>query len=398
MKNILLVLLCMLFTAGSATAYVEDKAMVLSEWDGDADANNLAAAYEMLLATKMGNRFPCLVLIRMNDIAAQIGWARMQQLVGTPEEKQINLKNIGDAMGVKYLIKVTASHMKDNPRTWINIRVLNNLKQTGIYNDMRQFSSPSEAADGVDEMIDRLEKGFAEHLSMQKDGYGEICPFTGRVDVYREVKRDRYEKKSQDLYCKGMDMEGHELEKYSATLQEVWSLERFGNPDTRGGVDATFLEETVSEEVNPCYVCGPDEIARWVWNRTATVSGAINGLSDKSAGESIKNKDATIRLHFTKDGTYTVTVKAASNVGKQTKTVKESAVGLCNTFTRNEPQESAGPKLGLEYTFGPFAGTPFDTKLAQQLEVKVPPQEVALDMKEETILRIDFELERAGDK
>jgi len=398
MRNILLLALCMLFASGSAAAYVEDKLMVASESSNTSEAKNVANTYVQTIAKNMGNRFRCLKVLTMDEITAMIGWARKQQLIGTAEEQQIQLKDIGDAMGVKYIIRVNVLHQQGNPTTTIALKALNNKNQTGIYNDTQIFSSPEAAWDGANVMFDRLVRGFSEHLSMQKGGYGEICPFTGRVDVYREVNRDRHEKKSQDLYCKGMDMAGHELEKYSATLREVWSLERFGNPDTRGSVEATFLEETVSEEINPCYVCGPDEIGRWVWNRTATVSGAVNGLSDKSTGESIKNKDATVRLHFKKDGTYTVTVKAASNAGKQTKTVKESAVGLCNTFTRNEPPESAGLKLGFEYTFGPFAGTPFDKKLAQQLEVKVPPQEVALDMKEETILRIDFALERPGDK
>lgn len=398
MKKILLALLCMLFTAGPTAAYVEDKVMVASESSNTSEAKNVANTYVQTIVRNMGNRFRCLNVLTMDEITAMIGWARKQQLMGTAEEQQIQLKDIGDAMGVKYIIRVNVLHQQGNPTTTIALKALNNKNQTGIYNDTQIFSSPEAAWDGANAMFDRLEKGFAEHLSMQKGGYGEICPFTGRVDVYREVKRDRHEKKSRDLYCKGMDMEGHELEKYSATLREVWSLERFGNPDTRGSVDATFLEETIREEVNPCYVCGPDEIGRWVWNRTESLAGTVNGLSDKSTGESIKNKDATVRLHFKKDGTYTVTVKAASQAGKQTKTVKESAVGLCNTFTRNEPPESAGLKLGLEYTFGPFRGTPLDKKLTQKLEVKVPPKEVALDTREETILRIDFALERPGDK
>lgn len=396
MKKILLLLLCMLFTAKPAAAYVEDKVLVMSESSPTSEAKNVTNTYVQTIARNMGNRFRCLTVITTDEITSMIGWARKQQLMGTVEEQQIQLKEIGDAMGVKYTIRVNVVHAKDNPQTMVAIKALNNKNQSGIYNDTQIFSSPEAAWDGANTMFDRLVKGFSEHLSMQKGGYGEICPFTGRVDVYREVKRARGEKSTQTLYCNGGDWVGHELESYAAAFQEVWSLERFGNPDTKGGVEATFNEKTVREEVNPCYVCGPDDVNRWVWNRTATVSGAINGLSAQSAGETIKNEDATIRLHFTKDGTYTVTVKVASEAGTLTKTVKESAIGMCNTFTRNEPPTSEALKLGFEYTFGPFAGTPFATELAEKLEVNVPLKEIALDTKEETVLRIDFALERPG--
>ncbi|GAM08072.1 hypothetical protein OR1_00342 [Geobacter sp. OR-1] len=395
MKIFLLLLVWIFITADNAQAYTDIKAMVLSEGIGDAEATNVAYGYEMLLTTKLGNRFRCLKLIRMNEISALIGWARMQQLIGTPEEKQIKLQNIADAMGVKYLIRIKATHQQGNPSTWINIAVLNTVKQNGVFYDTRQFSSPREAIDAVDEMVDRLEKGIAEHLSMQKDGYGEICPFTGRVDVYREISRQRnLEEMRQEVYCNGMDQQWRQGEQFRYLDREVWSLERFGNPDTRGGVEGTLEEKTVQEEDNPCYVCGPSEIGRWVWNRTVSASGAINGLSDKSTGESIKNKDATVRLHFKKDGTYTVTVKAASVAGTQTKTIKESATGMCNTFNRNEPPASTPLRLQFEYTFGPFTGSPFDKKLAEKIEVKLPPKEVMLDTTEEAILRLDFDLER----
>lgn len=399
MKKYVLILLGLLFSIGNAQAYTEIKAMVLSEGIGDAESASVAKGYEILMTTRLGNRFRCLKLMRMDDINALISLARMQQLAGTPEERQIKLENIADAMGVKYLIMIKASHQQGNPLTWVNIAVLNTVKQNGVFYDTRQFASPTEAIDAVDDMVERLEKGISEHLSMQKDGYGEICPFTGRVDVYREVSRQRdLEEKKEQVYCNGHDQVWKKGEEFRYLTRELWGLERFGNPETRGSVEATLEEKTVGEEVNPCYVCGPYEVGRWVWNRSVAESGAVSGLSDKSAGETINNRDATIRLHFKKDGTYTVTVKAASAAGLHTKTVRESAEGMCNTFNKNAPAESKSLKLGFEYTFGPFTGTPFDKKLAEKIEINLPPKEIALDMTEETILRIDFALERPGEK
>ena len=45
--------------------------------------------------------------------------------------------------------------------------------------------------------------------------------------------------------------------------------------------------------------------------------------------------------------------------------------------------------MNFDYLFGPFSGTPLDKRLSGQKEVKLRNEEI----KAETILRIDFELE-----
>jgi hypothetical protein len=394
MKKYLLFLLCLLFISGDAFSYIKDKVLLDSKSSPDNEAKNIASGLVNIIANNLAQKFLCLDVMTKNEVDAMMGWAHKQQLLNTPDAEQIDLKKLGDAMGAKYLILIKAMANKANSTMAVSITGINNKNASMILSIAQTYPSSAAAADAAEGMSEKLIKGFSESLSGQEGGYGEICPFTGRVDVYREVKRDRNKQTKQKTYCKGIDQEKSETEKYTHSVREVWALERIGNPDTKGGLEAIWLDETVDEEVDSCYVCGPDEIGRHVWNRTVSETGEIRGLSEKSQGESIKNKDATVRLHFNKDGTYTVTVKAVSEAGKKTKTIKETATGLCNNFNKSDPPATTPLRLPLEYTFGPFTGTPFITKLAEKQEIKLSNK----DLKEDTILRIDFQLERPSNK
>jgi hypothetical protein len=429
MKRFSLFMILMLIIPGEACAYVTDRVMIAGSTTGPAAAETTVLMKEMTVTIDdaLTSAFPCLQIFTRQQLIQQLDDLRQEALLGpggwqwfnnanrddpdslsqtseSEEEKAFQdkidkkLQQLADGSVVKYLVHVKIENA--GKMGWgVTISGINMKKAKMYYHDYRLFTSVEAAVNGAKPIAEKLAKGFNQYLSNQQAGIGEVCPFTGRVDVYREItrQRDREERKEQ-VYCNGHDAEWKEGEQYRSLAREVWSLERIGNPDTKGGVEATIEESAVREEVNPCYVCGPSEIGQWFWNRTVSTAGSINGLSDTSAGESIKNKDATIRLHFKEDGTYTVTVKAASVAGTQAKTVKESATGMCNTFSRNEPPKKETLRFGFEYTFGPFTGTPYDKKLADKIEVQLPPKEVMLDTMEETMLRIDFDLKRQGDK
>lgn len=416
MKTFLLINIILLTLLGQAFAYVTDRVLVAgTTTDQGQEAALLMKEATVTIEDVLTEAYPCLKVATQNQLKQGLDDLRQLTLLGPggwqwfnnanandpdsthqdtsyDEEEAFRKKmdekmaELADVAGAKYLVHVTIQKA-GKTGYGISTIAINMKKEQIYYRDYQVFNSSAAAITGAKGVAEKLVKGFSQYLSGQKTGIGEVCPFTGRVDVYREKKRERTEKTHQYYYCNGSDQEGTETDKFTSLSREVWSLERFGNPDTRGGLEAQSDEETFREEVNNCYVCGPDEIGRRVWTSVKTVTGTVNGLSDKSKGESV-NKDATVKLHFNEDNTYTVTVHAASIAGVTKKTSSETAVGICNPIDNRPPDKTGTYTLGLEYTFGPFPGTPFDDKLSGQKEIKLLNE----DIKEETILRIDFEL------
>jgi hypothetical protein len=417
MKKLFAAIVFVLTLYGQACAYVTDRVLVsgAAKNANSKEAALLAKEVVVTVQDALLEAFPCLQVTTQGELVKELDDLRTLALLGpggwqwynnanadnldstsqttTYEEEKAFQQQIDDklaelakAAGAKYLVRVETT--SDKNLSGISIFALNMKNAETYYRDSKIFSSSAAAIADSKTVAQKLVKGFTEYLSSQKGGTGEICPFTGRVDVYREENIERNDKVIRPNYCNGMDVIDSVTDKFTSHVREVWSLERFGNPDTRGGLEAQIKKETLHEEVDNCYHCGPDQVSRRVLRSNISVDGSINGLSEKSKGES-GNRDATVKLEFKKDGTYYVIVKTSSETGEKRETVSESATGFCNNFNNTDPPKILPLTLNFEYRFGPFSGTPLDEKLSGQKEVKLQNE----DIKAETILRIDFELE-----
>lgn len=412
----ILLLILPLMLCGRASAYVKERVLVsgTAKSGGSKDAALLAKEVAVTIEDALVEAFPCLEVMTQAALIQQLddlrdtallgpgGWQwrnaanadnldSLDQSTSYEEEKAFQKKvddkldKLAKAAGAKYLVRVET--ISDKNLSSISIMALNMKNAQTCYRDAQVFKSTAAALAGSKGIAEKLVKGFADYLSDQKGGSGEICPFTGRVDVYREEKVDRNDKVIRPNHCNGMDVIDSGTDTFTSLIREVWSLERFGNPDTRGRLEAQITKQTVHEEVENCHECDGKK-GRRVYTTKITVDGKINGLSEQSKGEST-NKDATIRLEFKKDGTYNIIVKASSVTGQKTETVTESDHGPCNNSDKSDPPNILPLTLNFDYLFGPFTGTPFDAKLVGRKEVRLPNT----DTKTETILRIDFELE-----
>ena len=303
---------------------------------------------------------------------------------------QKKIDELGKVSQAKYMIVIVANA---NPIVSIRVTALNVFwkKKSGLfYVENKIYSSTEGAIADIKRIADELVKAFVETASQEKWN-NEVCPFKGNLEIKVVTQRKQQNEDTFVDYCNGQNHVGRKTETLTGEGKQVWKLQRLGNPDTTGTMEGTMSEKIVREEITGCHECGSGRKGSWLFNDETETTASVSGLDTSTfiKGES-DNKDATVRLHFAKDGTYKVSVRAVSTEGTKYVTRSTTASGICDNLN-SKPKKGKQPiAIPLEQQFGPFTGTVRDRRLKDK-QVLVLGKEKTDEVAEYTI---EFELER----
>ena len=283
---------------------------------------------------------------------------------------QKKIDELGKVSQAKYLIVIVANA---NPIVSIRITALNVFwtKKSGLfYVENKLYSSTEEALADIRRIADELVKAFVETASQEKWS-NEVCPFKGNLEIKVVTQRKQQKEETFVDYCNGQNHAGRKKESLTGEGNQVWKLQRYGNPDTTGTMEGTMSEKIVREEITGCHECGSGRKGSWLFNDETETTCSVSGLDTSTyiKGES-DNKDATVRLHFAKDGTYKVSVRAVSTEGIKYVTKSTTASGICDNLNGKPKKDKQPIAIPLEQQFGPFTGTVRDKRLKDKQVVK----------------------------
>ncbi|KAF0219484.1 MAG: hypothetical protein FD174_1944 [Geobacteraceae bacterium] len=348
------------------------------------------------LSKKLVKNFPCLHITTTSDKTALVEFMRKQQLVGsgTDQELAAAMDTFGKSTDAKYLVNLSTYY---DPMVGYRLDALawmsGEKSAEPFFSDGETSLTYEGILKGAESLAEQLVVAFVKKSSKQRPN-NEVCPFKGRVDVMaitsRKEPKDPVENKFIS-YCNGQDVPGKTFDSFTVEGKQFWKLNRLGNPDTEGTMEYTLTETTLKEEVDGCHTCKSGRNGHWEYKDELIKRSVAEGLDTSTVKDGKSdNKDATINLHFSNNGTYSINVKAVSKEGYTKTTHTKTAVGTCDLINEKPKFDPEKFTIALEQRFEGFAGTPFDKKLTGKRTIKLPRK----DNDEEWELTIDFDLER----
>ena len=311
------------------------------------------------------------------------------------KEKMDGLKILTEA---KYVIFVIASE-----KNIVNLKV-NALtkfwkKRAGyFYQENKIYPTVNDALADVKRIANELVDAFVKNASDEKSYENEVCPFNGTVKVKATTRRKQQQEDTWPEYCNGQDHQGRKTQSATTDAEYLWQFRRFGNPDTDGTMKGSMTGKFIYEEESGCYPCKSGNTGFESIRSETEVTGAVEGLDTSTWSmktEKSDNKDATIRLHFAKNGTYKVLVRAVSKEGAKKFTKTITANGVCEIPNEKPKTENQSFTMPLEQQFGPFTGTVRDRRLKDKQVLVVASDDLKDEVTEYTI---EFDLERPEGK
>lgn len=312
-------------------------------------------------------------------------------------EKMDGFQALSDA---KYTVFVVVS-MNKAFGVNVKVRALSRFwtKRSGVfYEENEIYPTVEKALTDTRRIAGELVDAFVSNASDEKSEDNEVCPFKGKVEVKVTTKRKQEQEDAYSEYCNGGDHSGRKTQSATTDGDYLWQFNRLGNPDTDGTMKGTLTGKFIYKEESGCYQCSSGEKGFESIDSETEVTGAVEGLDTSTwsmkTGKS-DNKDATIRLHFSKNGTYKVSVRAVSKEGTKKFTKTVTASGVCAIPSEKPKTEKQAFTMPLERQFGPFTGTVRDRKLKEKQTLPISTD----DLKDEvTEFTIDFNLERPEGK
>ena len=375
-KHIILLMLLLAFCAGLATA-AKTRFFIATSWNNQA-ATGYFPHFEVEFANALKKEFPCVETMSDNTILTLLEHEKQKQFLGAGDYEEIS--TIGQAMGCDYLVSLKVQVL--GTTTLITALCADTRRSKVISRSMASVVDGSAGVKAMDKVIKELIEGLKSY---------EICPFTGPIDVV--VKTELTDKKNESyaVYCNGMDG----LYKRDVTVNNAgdanWKLNKTSKNRLNGSVTYSLREETETEEQNDCHTCTSGRLGPRTYKETVLKTAKVEGLSNESVADNQQIEDARAEIKFLDNGTYTLTIKAASRKGDMKLRTEKKAEGTCDN--QNPPPVSIDKKADVplkETTFGPFPGTSLDKVLSHKdTFTTIDPV-----TKEKTTITYDFNLKR----
>jgi len=218
----------------------------------------------------------------------------------------------------------------------------------------------------------------------------EICPYIGTVNF--EIKTERNEKTTDayPIYCNGADKEYKKEVEFIEKSEENWKLIKTDKYLTEGTLSYTLREESITTELNECYLCPSGRKGSRVYTEKIIQTANIEGLSIESVSKGKNIPDARTEITFLEDGTYTIKVQAASKTGDLKVKTERHAEGTCDVINKPPVTTTQKADVPLNETLGPFPGSGTDKVLSQIGSY----QTVDPVTKEKTTVTYNFNLKR----
>ena len=374
--------------------------------------------------------FPCLKIITTGDTKKALAELKRMEFVGPKGEQwlrdakykdinerheytseaeeeafqkllQAKLEGIQAISNAKYAIFVIASVNKLLVN--LKVRAVNKswAKRMGVfYEENKIYPSVDNALTDTRRITGELVDAFVNNASDEKSQNNEVCPFTGKVEVKATSKRKQQQEDKFPEHCNGADYQRQKIQSININGEYLWQFNRIGNPDTDGTVAGSITGKQIYEDVSGCYECRPGKMGFESIRSETEITGKVEGLDTstwtmKKEGSGSDNKDATIRLHFSKDGTYKMVVRAVSKEGTKNYTRTLTAKGTCDLQNEKPKIDKQPFTIPIELQFGPFTGTVRDKRLKDKKTLILGPDELTEEVTEYTV---DFDLNRPEGK
>ena len=381
-----LIFLILLFCSLTETQAAKTKFFITYRIEGDSLSKKTVEGVPGLFITLMANslikEFKCTEYNSIDAIRTLIGWERMKQLVGSSNDEE-GLKNIAGAMGADYLIFLT---LKAFPNSVMSFSI-GCIEIKGKQKNINTIAYASGTNIGNIKSWDKVLEDNVKDIIDQLARY-EICPYTGPVSVSVVTEKKEESKEEYEVYCSKQDRTYKKTTVLDKKSSADWKLEKIKKIKATGTINYSMAEKTEIEENDPCYKCETMISGNRNYSDISTNFLEINGLSK---GDESKNEYySTVELKFLKDGTYTLTVKAASEKGDLHTMRMEKATGECQAFETPAVNRINKSDIGIRETLGPFPGTGKEKVLQEKQTIeKTDPV-----TNEKTTITYDFNLRR----
>jgi hypothetical protein len=307
------------------------------------------------LTSKIRKEFDCANVLEMSEIAMFVGYARQAALLGNEEMGQRGLDMVKEAVSAEYVVyvKVNTTPSAIFATVWLSYprRCETLVMKTG-----------SGSGTGF---LDQLIDDFVSEMA-----YHEICPYKGSVDLGVNTTRKTNKTDRIDVECNQQFQQKVVIQKFNLTEKTEWKLTKNGKSQGTGEMSYYKTEERIHIEEDPCFPCTSGRMAGRTSNdeyfEIAEGSGisydARNAIISPGSGREEVFSDVRFKINFLKNGTYTLTVKAATvNIPAKVK-IDEVAKGSCDVKNEHKT-DSYYTKISVESVLGPFSGTPLQKKL-----------------------------------
>jgi hypothetical protein len=314
------------------------------------------------LASLLRKELPCFEIILKSDLVDLIKFDRQWVLSGYGDES--NLAEIIGQFNCDYFIQLQISCINDKimiTGTRMNersARVLN--RQTEIGNNENG------------EFVEKFANDFLENIL-----YSEPCPYKGSIHIEDLETMSTDSIVEKNISCGNLaGTNGTEkfTSKEKRNISRKIELNKINKTEAEGSYTSTMNSEYYSTYVNnDCYVCSMDGTDATVITTgdfsdevTENSRWNISGIASYKTGEDSLVKISEVAIHFAKNGTYTVEVKAVSNYGpfEGSRTTKTNST-CGGQKTKNDDPISYRTNDTFKFNLGPFKGSPFDKRLKE---------------------------------
>ena len=314
------------------------------------------------LAELLEKELPCFDILFRSDIQALLGNQRDRALLGNPDDAAVE-EMLRQFSNFDYIMvfnlscfndKVTISGSKFSSRNVAKVE--NKYTKTGT-------------SDNV-EFIDNYAKAFIDDLM-----YSEPCPYKGEIKIEDLESKSVDSSYTKNILCGDLaNNKGTEEHVYKEirNVNRKISLNKIKRLEAEGTFTSDMTNDIYSKYVNnDCYVCvmdGTDATVKTTGDfsseETQKLQWNISGIASFQDSDKY-TKASEVELHFERNGTYTVEVKALSEYGAFSGSKIEKTNSTC--AGQNSKKDEISYKINdiFKYSLGPFKGTPYDKTLKE---------------------------------
>jgi hypothetical protein len=316
------------------------------------------------LAEILEKELPCFDILFRSDIQALLGNQRDRALLGNPDDAAVE-EMLRQFANFDYIMvfnlscfndKVTISGSKFSSRNVAKVE--NKYTQTGT-NDNVEF-------------IDNYAKAFIDDLM-----YSEPCPYKGTLKIDDLATETHDSISDRSIICSNL-ASTHGTEKFvlkekREVIRKI-ELNKIKKLAAEGSYTSSMNYDKYSKYVNDdCYICsmdGTDATIKTTGDYSDEITEKsqwhISGIASYKNDSDNSIKDSEVALHFDKNGTYTVEVKAVSDYGQFEASRTEKTNSTCaGQNTKKDDPVSYKVNDIFKFALGPFKGTPFDKELKE---------------------------------
>jgi len=314
------------------------------------------------LASAIGKELPCFDIATRSDIVTMLENARYNEINFGHVDNDI-LPDAANKLDADYVIALTIRCYGNN-----SFLVSGTMRKGGDVKPQNRLSRIGDPS--TNDFINQYAKDFLEDIL-----YSEPCPYKGKIKIEDLEAKSVDSSYTKNILCGDLaNNKGTEEHVYKETrnVNRKISLNKIKRLEAEGTFTSDMTNDIYSKYVNnDCYVCvmdGTDATVKTTGDfsseETQKLQWNISGIASFQDSDKY-TKASEVELHFERNGTYTVEVKALSEYGAFSGSKIEKTNSTC--AGQNSKKDEISYKINdiFKYSLGPFKGTPYDKELKE---------------------------------